>query len=69
MKNYNTWFVTSILSLVFIAPFGAVKPLIALVAIIISGVFFAIWYIKEMEEQEKEESTKVVEADSCNMGK
>jgi len=55
MKNHNYWFVFSILTMVVIAPFGAINPLIALIAVIIGGVFFIIWYIKEIEEQEKED--------------
>lgn len=54
MKNHNIYFLFSILSLVLIAPFGAINPLIALATIGIAGVFFFIWYLKEMEEQEKE---------------
>ena len=52
--NHNIYFLFSILSLVLIAPFGAINPLIALAAVGIAGVFFFIWYLKEMEEQEKE---------------
>ena len=51
--NHNIYFLFSILSLVLIAPFGAINPLIALSAVGIAGVFFFIWYLKEMEEQEK----------------
>ena len=51
--NHNIYFLFSILSLVLIAPFGAINPLIALTAIGIAGVFFFIWYLKEMEEEEK----------------
>ena len=51
--NHNIYFLFSILSLVLIAPFGAINPLIALVAVGIAGVFFFIWYLKEMEEEEK----------------
>ena len=53
MKNHNIYFLFSILSLVLIAPFGAINPLIALAAVGIAGVFFFICYLKEMEEQEK----------------
>lgn len=53
IMNHNIYFLFSILSLVLIAPFGAINPLIALTAVVIAGVFFFIWYIKEMEEQEK----------------
>ena len=49
----NVYLLCSILSLVLIAPFGAINPLIALAAVGIAGVFFFIWYLKEMEEQEK----------------
>ena len=51
--NHNIYFLFSILSLVLIAPFGAINPLIALAAVGIAGVFFFIWYLKEMKEQEK----------------
>ena len=51
--NHNIYFLFSILSLVLIAPFGVINPLIALVAVGIAGVFFFVWYLKEMEEQEK----------------
>ena len=51
--NHNIYFLFSILSLVLIAPFGAINPLIALAAVGIAGVFFFIWYLKEMEEKEK----------------
>ena len=49
--NHNIYFLFSILSLVLIAPFGAINPLIALAAVGIAGVFFFIWYLKEMEEE------------------
>ena len=51
--NHNIYFLFSILSLGFIAPFGAINPLIALAAVGIAVVFFFIWYFKEMQEQEK----------------
>ena len=51
--NHNIYFLFSILSLVLIAPFGAINPLIALIAVGIAGVFFFVWYLKEMKEQEK----------------
>ena len=51
--NHNIYFLFSILSLVLIAPFGAINPLIALAAVGVAGVFFFIWYLKEMEEEEK----------------
>ena len=52
--GHNVYFVFCLLSLVIIAPFGAINPIIALIAIIIAGIFFWIWYLKEMKEQEKE---------------
>ena len=52
--GHNIWFVISLMVLVFVAPFGAINPLIALAAVGIVGVFFFIWYLREMEEQEKE---------------
>ena len=54
IMNHNIYFLFSILSLVLIAPFGAINLLIALAAVGIAGVFFFIWYLKEMEEEEKE---------------
>lgn len=56
--NHNIYFLFSILSLVIIAPFGTINPLIALVAVGIAGVFFFIWCLKETEEQEKENKEK-----------
>ena len=51
--GHNIYFVFCLLSLVIVAPFGAINPLIALAAVGIAGVFFFIWYLKEMKEQEK----------------
>ena len=51
--KHNIYFLFSILILVLIAPFGAINPLIALAAVGIAGVFFFIWYLKEMKEKEK----------------
>ena len=56
--NHNIYFLFSILSLVIIAPFGAINPLITLAAVGIAGVFFFIWYLKEMKAQEKENKEK-----------
>ena len=56
--EHNIYFLFSILSLVIIAPFGAINPLIALAAVGIAGVFFFIWYLKEMKAQEKENKEK-----------
>ena len=52
--GHNIWFVISLMVLVFVAPFGAINPLIALAAVGIAGVFFFIWYLKEIKEEEKE---------------
>ena len=46
--NHNIYFLFSILSLGFIAPFGAINPLIALAAVGIAVIFFFIWFLKEM---------------------
>lgn len=54
IHNHNMYFVFSILTLAIISPFGKINPIIALIAIGIAGVFFWIWYIKEMEEQNNE---------------
>ena len=51
--NHNIYFLFSILSLVLIAPFGAINSLIAHAAVEITGIFFFIWYLKEMKEEEK----------------
>ena len=51
--GHNIYFVFCLLSLVIIAPFGEINPLIALAAVGIAGIFFFIWYLKEMKEQEK----------------
>ena len=51
--GHNIYFVFCLLSLVIIAPFGAINPLIALAAVGIAGVFFFICYLKEMKEEEK----------------
>ena len=48
IMKHNIYFLFSILSLVLIAPFGAINPLIALAAVGIAVVFFFIWYFKEM---------------------
>lgn len=52
--NHNMYFVFSILTLAIIAPFGEINPIIALITIGIAGIFFLIWYIKEMEEQQND---------------
>ena len=51
--GHNIWFVISLMIIVFVAPFGAINPLIALGAVGVAGVFFFIWYLKEMEEQKR----------------
>ena len=52
--GHNVYFVFCLLSLVIIGPFGTIHPIISLIAIIIAGIFFLVWYLKEMKEQEKE---------------
>ena len=56
--EHNIYFLFSILSLVIIGPFGAINPLIALAAVGIAGIFFSVWYLKEMKAQEKENEEK-----------
>ena len=51
--GHTIWFVISLMIMVFVAPFGAINPLIALGAVGVAGVFFLIWYLKEMEEQKR----------------
>lgn len=55
MKNHNYWFALSLAALVIISPFGQINPLIALGAVILSGIFFAIWYLRETDTQETTE--------------
>lgn len=52
--KHNIYFVCSLATMVIIAPFGAINPIISLIAVIIAGLFFAIWYKKEMESQKNE---------------
>ena len=52
--GHNIWFVIGLIIIVLVAPFGAINPLIALGAVVVGGIFFAIWYFREMQEQEKE---------------
>lgn len=58
MKNHNYWFALSLATMVIVSPFGAINPLIALGSIILSGIFFAIWYLREMDKQEREKQEK-----------
>ena len=51
--GHNIWFVISLMALVFVAPFGAINPLIALGAVGVAGIFFLIWYLREMEEEKR----------------
>ena len=51
--KHNIFFLISIFSLVLIAPFGTINPFIALAGVGVAGVFFFIWYLKEMKEQQK----------------
>ena len=63
--GHNIWFVISLMVLVFVAPFGAINPLIALAAVGIAGVFFLIWYLKEMEEEEKNYKKELDRLKNC----
>lgn len=56
--GHNIWFLISLMILVFVAPFGAINPLIALGAVVVAGVFFFIWYLREMEEEEQKRLDK-----------
>ena len=51
--GHNVYFVLCILSFICICPFGAINPIIALAGVIISGIFFFVWLVKENKEQEK----------------
>lgn len=51
--KHNIFFLISIFSLVLIAPFGTINPFISLAGVGVAGVFFFIWYLKEMKEQQK----------------
>ena len=51
--EHNVYFVLCILSLIGIGPFGAINPIIALAGVIIGGVFFLIWAIKEDKKKKK----------------
>lgn len=52
--GHNIWFCICLLVLVILAPLGSINPIFALVSVILSGIFFMIWYFKEMKFQEKE---------------
>lgn len=52
--GHNKYFVFSLLSLVIIAPFGTINPIIALIAVVMAGIFFWVWYLKEIKKQEEE---------------
>ena len=56
--EHNIYFLFSILSLVIIAPFGAINPLIALIALGIAGIFFYVWLLKEDEAVKKEQEKR-----------
>ena len=51
--GHNIWFLISLMIIVFVAPFGAINPWIAFGAVGVAGVFFFIWYLREMEEQKR----------------
>lgn len=48
--KHNIFFLISIFSLVLIAPLGIINPFIALAGVGVAGVFFFIWFWKEMDE-------------------
>lgn len=58
MKNHNMYFIISVLSLVFVTPFAVFKSWIALIAVIVSAVFWGIWYILEVQKQEEDGEEK-----------
>ena len=43
--GHNIWFVISLMIMVFVAPFGAINPLIALGAVGVAGVFLSLIHI------------------------
>ena len=51
--GHNIWFLISLMIMVFVAPFGAINPLIAFGAVVVAGIFFLIWYLREMEEEKR----------------
>ena len=51
--GHNIWFLISLMIMVFVAPFGAINPLIALGAVVVAGIFFAVWLFREDQEQKK----------------
>lgn len=52
--KHNIYFVFSILNLVIVAPFSATNPLIALVSVGVSIVFYLVWCYKEVKMQEEQ---------------
>ena len=51
--GHSVYFVLCMLSFICICPFGAINSIIALVGVMISGIFFFVWLIKEDKEQKK----------------
>ena len=51
--GHNIWFLISLMILVFVAPFGAINPLIALGAVVVAGIFFVVWLFREDQEQKR----------------
>ena len=51
--GHNIWFLISLMIMVFVAPFGAINPLIALGAVGVAGVFFVVWLFREDQEQKR----------------
>ena len=55
--GHNVYFVFCLLSLVMIAPFGTINPIIALIAIIIAGIFF-FGMVSERNERARKRTQK-----------
>ena len=51
--GHNIWFLISLMIMVFVAPFGAINPLIALGAVVVAGIFFVVWLFREDQEQKR----------------
>ena len=49
--GHNIWFLISLMIMVFVAPFGAINPLIAFGAVVVAGIFFVVWLFREDQEQ------------------
>ena len=51
--GHNIWFLISLMIMVFVAPFGAINPLIAFGAVVVAGIFFVVWLFREDQEQKR----------------